>query len=106
MMVSPTPSARERPGEVAAASGGADDDDVDRRYADADVGCEERDQFGSLMGEEEEDRTQSTSVGGGGAATKGGTTVVGGGRSAVVLNHASKSPLTVFCVSHIFFNRN
>lgn len=57
--------------------GGADDDDVDGMYAYADVGCEERDQFGRLMGGEEEDRTPSTSVGGGGAATKGGTTVVG-----------------------------
>jgi hypothetical protein len=45
--------------------------------ARSDVGCEERDKFGRLMGGEEEDRTPSTSVGGG-AATKGGTTVVGG----------------------------
>jgi hypothetical protein len=41
----PTPSARERTGEVGRwrqSRGGADDDDVDGRYADADVGCKER----------------------------------------------------------------
>jgi hypothetical protein len=71
-------------------------------YAYADVGCEERDQFGRLMGGEEEDRTPSTSVGGGRGDKRGDDRCRGGDRPSFSITRLNL--LSQFFACPIFFS--